>query len=418
MRVGLIRQDLSRIYLDDVENTSQRDFSSQPPGQSRYFEYPSNNQLTSVLNQYAFLSLLGSGASYPVSITTGSNDTLFIQTSSAAAGTTSLVVPAGSYSAAAMVATLNPLFVNNGLQVVASVQGGQIQLDTIAPSNVTPSFASVYAGVPQPPIGLSTEYPFVNPINSGPTAYLKVTTGTHSIAATLGLATSASPITGLAVSNGAAGTTSLKGTSANAGVYQYTNISGQTGAAAAVASVGTNGTAVITGLTGMTANSTLHWLVLSGGSHAVNDGTWQIVQYISPTSVVIANAAALVDTSLTWHETTLSFNISYSQIGALSTFATMEGYSASTPTGAFLNLATAIQNVIAPSLVETGPVLLSFAAGKLSILSASYFQPGYPMQSSTASPFGYDESAVQRLGYAAGPAVFITENDGHTAYTL
>jgi len=96
----------------------------------------------------------------------------------------------------------------------------------------------------------------------------------------------------------------------------------------------------------------------------------------------------------------------------------MEGYSATAPTGAFLALATAIQNAIAPALIETGPVLLSFAKGKLSILSAAYFQPGYPPQSNTASPFGYDESAVQRLGYAQGPAVFITENDGITPYTL
>jgi hypothetical protein len=414
MRVGLIRSDLSRIYLDDVENTSQRNFSSQPPGQSRYFEYPLNLQLTSVLNQFAFLSVLGSGAVFPLTLT-GANNTLTVKTTAAAG--VSVTVPTGAYAtAAALAVAINAQLTNAGILAVSSSQGGQIQVDTIAPgSPYVPSYAAVYAGVPQPPIGGSVaEYPFVNPINSGPTAILQVT-GT--LATALGIA--GTLFTGLPVANGAASSASLKGEAVlNHGVYQYTAIAGQTGAAAAVASVGTNGTAVITGLTGMTANSTLHYLVLSGGSHAANDGTWQIVQYVSPTSVVIANSAAVVDTALTWTEETVTFNISYTQIGALSTFATMEGYSATTPTGSFLALATAIQNAIAPQLIETGPVLLSFAKGKLSILSAAYFQPGYPPQSNTASPFGYDESAVQRLGYAQGPAVYITANDGVTPFAL
>jgi hypothetical protein len=417
MRVGLIRQDLSRIYLDDVENTSQRNFSSQPPGQSRYFEFPSNTTLTSVLNQYAFLSNLGTGAVFPLTLT-GANNTL---TAIVVSGgpTVTMTIATGSYTAAALATAMNAAFAANGLAqaLVASVVGGQIQVDTVAPgASVVPSFATYYnQAILQPPIGISPSppSPFVSALNSGPTAYMHLG-GT--LATALGLGTSA--LSGLPVSNGAAGTSSLFGTSANAGVYQFTNITGQTGAAAAVTSVGTNGTATITGLTGMTANSTLHYLVLSGGSHASNDGTWQIVQYISATSVVIYNPAAVVDTSLTWHETTVSFNISYAQIGALSTFATMEGYSATTPTGSFLALATAIQNAVAPQLIETGPTLLSFAKGKLSILSASYFQPGYPPQSAYASPFGANEGATARLGYAQGAAVFITEDDGHTAYTI
>lgn len=420
MRVGLIRQDLSRVYLDDVENTAQRNFSSEAPGQSRYFEFPSNTTLTSVLNQYAILSNPGNSATFPLTLT-GANNTLTAIVKSGGP-TITMTIATGSYSAAALAVAINAAFAANGLaqSLTAYVQGstnlhsGQIQVDTVAPGSAAlASFSSTYAGVPQPPLGVSPQppSPFVSALNSGPTAYMQLG-GT--LATALGLSTSA--LSGLPVSNGAAGTSSLIGTSANLGVYQFTAIAGQTGAAAAVASVGTNGTATITGLTGMTANSTLHYLVLSGGSHASNDGTWQIVQYISATSVVIYNPAALVDTALTWTEDTLSFNISYAQIGALSTFADMTGYSATTPTGAFLTLATAIQNAIAPQLIETGPVLLSFAKGKLSILSASYFQPGYPPQTPYQSPFG--EGATTRLGYAQGPAVFITQDDGHTAYTL
>lgn len=415
MRVGLIRQDLSRIYLDDVENTSQRDFSSQPPGQSRYFEFPSNTTLTSVLNQWAFLSNLGSAAVFPLTLTGGNNTLTAITV--LGGPTATLTIPTGVYAtAAALAVAINAQFTNAGLgkSLVASSQGGQIQIDTVAPGNVTPSFANYYnQAVSQPPLGLSPNPPgpFVSPLNSGPTAFMQLG-GT--LQAALGL--SASALAGIPVAGTVA---SLKGTSTNAGVYQYTAIAGQTGSAATVVSVGANGTAVIGGLTGMTPNSTLHFLVLSGGTHATNDGTFQIVQYLSSTSVVISNSGAIApDSAITWFEDTLSFNIAYAHIGALSTFATMEGYSATTPTGAFLALASAIQNAVAPSLIETGPVLLSFAAGKLSILQASYFQPGYPPQTPFQSPFGANEGATSRLGYAAGPAVFITANDGTTPYTL
>ncbi len=427
MRVGLIRQDLARIYLDDVENTSQRNFSSQPPGQSRYFEYPLSTVLTSVLNQYAFLSFIGTTAQGAGFVVGPGADTLAIKTSATAAGFTAIVVPHATYSAAALATYLNAQFAANRLLVVASAQtvAGNVflQLDTIAPgSPYVPSFAAVYAGVPQPPIGLSTEYPTVNPINSGPTAYLSVDIAANSTINTVVGFGAGFTLTGLPVAAPAAGATSLKGTSANAGVYQYTPIAGQTGVVAAVASVGTNGTAVITGLTGMTPNSTLHYLVISAAGSGGNNGTFQIVQYLSPNSVVIANPAAVAPdaggANMHWTEDTLTFNISYAHIGALSTFVTMEGYSATTPTGAFLNLVTAIRNAIAPGLVETGPVLLSFALGKLSILSAAYFQPGYPPQTNTASPFGLNEGATQRLGYAQGPAAFITEDDGVTPYTI
>jgi len=415
MRVGLIRQDLPRMFIQDLEQTSQRNFSSQPPGQTRYIEYPTSNELTSVLNQYAFLSALGASASDPLTIS-GSNDTLNVFSSASVSST--ITVTHAAYSAAALAAYLNAQFLNLGLLFVASVQGGQIQIDTVAPASpYVPSFATAYT-LPSPPLGLSHEHYFVNPLNSGPTAYMKFT---GNLATALGgaIATASTAIVGLPVAATATSSVSLKGIGSNLGVYQYTNISGQTGAAGTTAAaLGANGTVTVGGLTGMTANSVLHYLTLTGGS-AGNDGTFQIVQYISATSVVIANATAVAsDSSLTWHEQTVSFNISYSQIGALSTFVSMEGYSATVPTGSFLALATAIQNAIAPSLVETGPVLLSFAKGNLSVMVSSYFQPGYPAQGPNASPFGGNESAISRLGYAMGPAVFITENDGSTTYSL
>lgn len=52
MRVAIVRTDLGHLYLDDVENTSQRHFSSEPAGQSRYFHRPSDAELTAVLAKY------------------------------------------------------------------------------------------------------------------------------------------------------------------------------------------------------------------------------------------------------------------------------------------------------------------------------------------------------------------------------
>lgn len=52
MRVAIIRSDIGHLYLDDVENTSQRNFSSEPVGQSRYFHKPSDAELIAVEAKY------------------------------------------------------------------------------------------------------------------------------------------------------------------------------------------------------------------------------------------------------------------------------------------------------------------------------------------------------------------------------
>src|SRR5512135_2675532 len=414
MRVGLIRQDLARVYLDDVENTSQRNFSSEPPGQSRYFEYPSDTSLTSVLNQYAVLSNPGNSAVFPLTITLGVNDTLTAIVQSGGP-TITMVIAAGSYTAAQLATALNAAFAANGIaqSLTAFVQGstnlhsGQIHIDTVAPGSAAlASFAATYAGVPQPPLGISPQppAPFVNPLNSGPTAFMHLG-GT--LATAPGLSTS--PLTGLSIS------------ALRAGVYFYTTITGQTGSAASLVAGPVAGHYTVTGLTGMTVNSVLHVLTI-GGSGSGNNGTYQIVKYNSATSVDIAqisNTTALTvpdasNGSLTWAEKTISFNISYATVGGLSTFADMTGYSATTPSGAYLTFWTALTNAIAPALIETGPTLLSFAKGKLAKLSSASFEPG----SGVSSQYPYGEGAPARLGSLTGAAVFITANDGSTPFTL
>src|SRR5574338_1289047 len=82
-------------------------------------------------------------------------------------------------------------------------------------------------------------------------------------------------------------------------------ISGQTGIALSVLSkVGNQVT--LTGLTGMTAESAGRFLSIGGAASAANNGVFEIITYISATSVVIINAAGVApdanNGSLTWIE--------------------------------------------------------------------------------------------------------------------
>lgn len=136
MRVAFVRTDIpSHLYLSDVENRSQRDFSSEPAGQSRYFHKPSDTELTAVLNSYAFLSVRGSNTAATVD-TTGGNNVLSIK-ASASAGFTSITLTSNAALAKTQIVTeLNTAFANAGLLLRASIQGtNQVQIDTVAPNS-------------------------------------------------------------------------------------------------------------------------------------------------------------------------------------------------------------------------------------------------------------------------------------------
>lgn len=135
MRVGIVRTDLpGAIYLQDVENTSQRNFSSQPRGQSRNFRYASDALLTGVLNTYAFLSLRGSNTG--ATADTDPNDTLRIRASATQPYSVITVTASDTAAKAAIANELNIAFQNAALPFVASVVGtNQIQIDTVAPNS-------------------------------------------------------------------------------------------------------------------------------------------------------------------------------------------------------------------------------------------------------------------------------------------
>ena len=356
MRVALVRSDISRIYLDDVENTSQRDFSVESVGQSRYFEVPTDQKLASMLASTAFVTRVGSNAQ--TFDTTISNGTKLLIKAAAAVSYTTITVRSGAALTALQVVTdLNVGFKNAKLPFLARAD--------------------------------STNHVAIDSTVGGPAAYIQMDTTAAALATVLGLTLTA--LSGLTVQ-------ALK----NAVYVGVTSLS-KTGVAATVASVGKgvegNVQATLTGVTAMTAADVGKVLTISNGATLNNNGTFYIVKVLSATSVVIANQdASSVDSnngSIHWAEyATMSVDVSVATINALSSFASMT-------TAQKTSLDNAVANLVAPSLVETGPVLLSFVYGKLHKLASAAFQPG-----------------GTRIGLFAAPAIAVVASDGVTPFTI
>lgn len=277
MRVGIVRSDIGKVYLADVENRSQRNFSSQPAGQSRNFEKPTDAKLLAVLNAKAILSAKGDNTS-ATSNTTGGNNVLRIRTSSTSAYSVLTVTSNAALPKATLVADLNTAFANAGLPLRARLttsgaDTNKVTIDTVAP-------------------------------NSGPTGYLQIDTAAN----------------------------------------------------------------------GSTLNALLH----SG---------WAV----SPPTLTGLSVAALKTAA---YPSATTIDVSTGTLSGLSTFVSM----LLTERQA---LEAAIADSIAPSLVETGPVLLSFVHGQLSKLRSTAFQPG-----------------GARIGLPAGVAVAVVESDGSTPFTV
>lgn len=82
-------------------------------------------------------------------------------------------------------------------------------------------------------------------------------------------------------------------------------LAGQTGAAANI-TVFAAGISTLTGLTGMTADSVGNFLTVSGAASAGNNGTFLITEFVSATSVKVANSAGVApdanNGAITWTE--------------------------------------------------------------------------------------------------------------------
>jgi hypothetical protein len=123
MRMGVVRTDLNRIYLADVENTSQRNFSSQPPGQSRYFSRPTDAQLNAALTAGgAHLSLLGTVAG-ATKVTNGPSNVLRIRVAAAAAFSVITITSSAALANATVITDLNTQFAAAGLTTLVARLG-------------------------------------------------------------------------------------------------------------------------------------------------------------------------------------------------------------------------------------------------------------------------------------------------------
>lgn len=142
MRVGFVRSDVTKVYLSDIENTSQRNFSSEPRGQSRYFTKPSDEVLSSALASSAALSIRASNTA--ATVNTSANNVLRIKSKSTDSFTV-ISVTAGATTAKTLIVTeLNAAFANAGLPLVASVVGtNQVQIDSTGLNRGPGSFISI-----------------------------------------------------------------------------------------------------------------------------------------------------------------------------------------------------------------------------------------------------------------------------------
>ena len=135
MRLATVRTDMGPFFVADIESRSQRCFSSEPPGQTRYFEKASDAALTDVLNTYGKLTIAATDNG--ATIDTSTNTTLLLTDSSTAAHVTVTVTSSATLSKAALVTSLNSQFATLGLNLNARLQDGtnRLRIDT-AGSNI------------------------------------------------------------------------------------------------------------------------------------------------------------------------------------------------------------------------------------------------------------------------------------------
>lgn len=164
MRVGIVRSDISSIYLNDVESRSQRCFSMEPPGQSRYFIKPSDASLLAVLNGYAYLTKRGTDVAATVDTTVPNGTKLNIRCASTSTYTQVTVTSGVAVTKAQIMADLNAAFTAADLPFVVRISGtNQITIDTtvngptayIELSAVSPSAATLQTVLGIPTVAVS-----------------------------------------------------------------------------------------------------------------------------------------------------------------------------------------------------------------------------------------------------------------------
>ena len=124
MRVAIVRSDIGKIYLADVENTSQRNFSSESSGQSRYLAKPTDAALIAVLTKYGMALTTRSLATRKAAIyPTASTVDVSSATVGALAGITALAADLKAACVADFQNLVAPRFVETGMVLLSFVYG-------------------------------------------------------------------------------------------------------------------------------------------------------------------------------------------------------------------------------------------------------------------------------------------------------
>lgn len=129
MRVGIVRSDVGHMFINDVESRSQRCFSSQPAGQTRYLHKPTDAEFATFLSTWGVLTLAGTDANATVN-TVGAN-ILRVRASSSLSYVSITVTSGATTSKTQIASDLNVGFTNNSLPFVASVDSSNhLHIDT------------------------------------------------------------------------------------------------------------------------------------------------------------------------------------------------------------------------------------------------------------------------------------------------
>jgi hypothetical protein len=132
MRVGIVRSDIQKIFLNDIESRSQRCYSKEPPGQTRYLHKPSDAELLAVLNAYANLTIRGADVAAAVATDAVATDNkINFRTSPTGTFVQIAVTVGGAVLKTQIVTDLNAGFATASLPLVARISGvNRITIDT------------------------------------------------------------------------------------------------------------------------------------------------------------------------------------------------------------------------------------------------------------------------------------------------
>ena len=129
MRVAIVRSDIAQILLDDIESSSQRCFSAETAGQSRYFKKPTDAKLQAILTKYGIATGTLSVATlkaaiYPTATTVDVSTATIV----ALAGITALGSGPKAACAAEIQDLVAPKLVETGPVLLSFVKGKLAQL--------------------------------------------------------------------------------------------------------------------------------------------------------------------------------------------------------------------------------------------------------------------------------------------------